>query len=138
MFELEGFSGVRKTKWKRLIPGMIYIGGLRINDIVPGELRDFPVLTHTLLSDLTDRYRLRPDKEVLVADIVPGYSARKISAQINEANEAIDKINRFRAEFFSEREKILRRLEVEIKPGGAQQGDPVHRRPRQLDCRTIS
>ena len=117
--DLNGISGLQRVRWEQLKPGMIYVGGLLINDLPPPELRVFPVLTHELLNELTCRYRLQPNREVLIANAVPGYGLKNVSDEIKEANEALGKINRFRAEYFNERQNVFRKFNVEADQDSA-------------------
>ena len=55
--ELQGIENIRAIRWTQLRPGMVIVGGIEINDIVPYEFRDYPVLTPTLLNELHERYQ---------------------------------------------------------------------------------
>jgi len=68
MFERNLSRGLRKIRWQALRPGMIYLGGIYINDAVPPELANFPILSEDLLDLLNKKYQLRPEREIFVLD----------------------------------------------------------------------
>ena len=107
MFSLEGLGRIRKIKWKHLKPGMVVLGGITINDIVPPELRDFPSLSAEDLEDLFYKYRFLENREVLVAEAVLGFDPQMLSRQLGDAAEDIKRINRFRRDFFTEKQKLI-------------------------------
>lgn len=114
MIYLEGFKKVEKTQWKDIQPGMIFLGGIRINDTVPFELRDFPVLSSSLLEDLTKKYCFLAHRDILVARVKTGYSPSKLSRNLKDARETIDRINTFRSAFIREKENILKKCNLPV------------------------
>ena len=107
MLEIEGIRKIEKIKWKDLSPGMIFVGGVRINDVIPFELRDYPAITPSLYEELTDKYRFLAEKDIIVARAVTGYSPGKLSRTLRETQEKTERINRFRMDFLKEKRQIF-------------------------------
>jgi len=108
MFDLSGIPGLTAVYWHDLKPGMVYVGGVTINDIVPPELRNFPVLTPGLISALTDRYRFLQGRTVLVCPAGgAGPAPREISDSLSETAGQVDRLNRFRSSFHARRLELL-------------------------------
>ncbi len=116
MFDMKGINNIKKIKWQELKPGMIVIGGVQINDAVPEELRDFPVLTESLLNDLILKYRFLTNRDIIVAGAITGFSPKEISNHINLSFEKVQKINNFRETFFTDKTKLLSELKLDINP----------------------
>jgi hypothetical protein len=107
VFDLDGLGEVRKVRWKDLTDGMVYLGGLHVNDVAPPELRDFPVLSRPLLRRVTESYRLRPEREVLIASPVPGFDPRAFSSELRAAASGLAKLDELRREYVAERRRAL-------------------------------
>jgi hypothetical protein len=110
MFPIEGIKKVEKIKWREIQSGMIFLGGIIINDTVPFELRGFPVLTSELVEELKQQYRFCYDRDILIAHLLPGFSPIKISRELNRAQELIYKLNTIRSAFFSEKSRVLEKV----------------------------
>ncbi len=98
---------LRKIDWQDLAPGMIFIGGVRINDVVPYELRSFPVLSEESLRQLRKRYRFLDRRPVIIGE--PGMrqdalSADEVREKLNKTAERLQILNGFRSEQQRERE----------------------------------
>jgi hypothetical protein len=115
MFELEAFDGVRKISWSALRPGMVLLSEIRINDTVPFELRDFPVITRELYAQVTERYRLLPTREVLVAMPSHYEEAGRMVLSLREATVQASAVNRLRDCFFEARDREA--AELGLPPG---------------------
>lgn len=113
MFELDGFANPRRIKWKNLQPGMLIISGITINDIVPEELRDFPVLTPELLHQLFTKYSLLGERDIVVADTIHGFPQKQISRSLLESKEKIDRLNIFRKNIIEDKKQILKSLGID-------------------------
>ena len=116
MIHIEGLKKVEKIQWKDIQPGMIFLGGIRINDTIPFELRNFPVLTPSLLEELTKKYYFLSARDILVVRAKTGYSPAKLSRDILETRDTLHTINSFRSEFFKEKKKTLKKLNLTITP----------------------
>jgi hypothetical protein len=98
---------LRRIDWQDLSPGMVFIGGVRINDIVPYELRGFPVITDEFLKHLRRQYRFLDRRPVIVGE--PGMpqdplSADEMREKLNKSAERLQYLNGFRKEQQRERE----------------------------------
>ena len=63
MLEIPGFKSLRKILWKNLDPGMIVIGGVKVNNGLPLELVNYPALT---VISLFHRYLIQREKENVI------------------------------------------------------------------------
>jgi len=89
MFDTEGLPGLRAVYWRNLTPGVVFVDGVRINDAVPPELRDFPVVTASLRERLRERYQFLQDRSVLIyAPDVGSLSATEISDHLRRMRDA--------------------------------------------------
>lgn len=109
MFERNLSRGLKKIHWQALRPGMIYVGGIYINDTVPLELQNFPIITEDLLSLLNERYQLRSEREIFVLDpaAFPEFSQYEIPRLLTRYQRQIKDLNRFRFSYFSEKKLYL-------------------------------
>lgn len=107
---LSGLHNIRKTTWSRLRPGMIILHGFNLNGSVLPELVGYPVLTVNLVEKLYNRYRLLHNREVIVADALPGFRSFDISGEIMEKQQRMAVLNDLRRNFSTEKETILREL----------------------------
>ena len=82
MFNFEGIESVTTVHWDNLKPGMILIGGFTVNDTIPFELRNFPVLTHELLNCLHSKYFFLKKRTFTVAIPLPGWDSSELSHHI--------------------------------------------------------
>ncbi|MCE9500364.1 MAG: hypothetical protein K8R21_07690, partial [Leptospira sp.] len=112
MLSIPGIKDLKKTLWKNLEPGMIFLGGVVINDTIPYELRDYPVLTAKLLSELSEKFKFLENREVVIAEPMKGFNARKISEDMSLIQKKLKKYQDFSSNFQSEKRKILEQLEI--------------------------
>lgn len=116
MLEIPGLKGIKKILWKDISPGMVIVGGLKINNGFPLELVQFPTLTPGLVRDLTEKYKLLPNREVVVAEAVRGQSANKMATAIRTIEKRLYSVNGFRKNLFVERQKLISDLKLEVAP----------------------
>jgi hypothetical protein len=108
MFDIEGLPSLSSVYWQNLRPGMVFVGGISINDAVPFELRGFPVMSAALRDSLLKRYQFLRDRSVLVyAPDVAGLSAAGISDTLRRCSSGIDALNGLRAEVRGMRADVL-------------------------------
>ncbi|MCX7998212.1 MAG: hypothetical protein N3A69_04570 [Leptospiraceae bacterium] len=96
MLEPEGFAEIKKILWKEIEPGMIVLSGLKVNNTVPYELRNYPALSIGQIYELTQKYHLRKDREIVVATCKKGESPQKMSLGFSKLEKRIQKLNEFR------------------------------------------
>ena len=48
-------KSIKKINWSEIEPGMILLGGFQINNTVPDELKNYPVLTADLLEEIAGK-----------------------------------------------------------------------------------
>lgn len=106
MLNIEGIKSIKKIKWNEIQPGMILLGGLRINNQVPDEFKGFPVLNPLLLEDLANKFRLQYNREVIIAECASGFSPLLLSRQLRKIDGTLKKVNFFRNAFFSEKQRL--------------------------------
>lgn len=94
--ELRAETPLRAVYWKDLRPGLVFAGGLSINGVPPAELAGFPVLTSALVSGLHLRYKLSPEKKVLVYGGDGGLSPQEFSGALRAAQARLPALNGFR------------------------------------------
>lgn len=93
---------LKAVYWKDLRPGLVFAGGLSISGGPPPELLGHPVLDGSLLRALHERYKLNPDKKVLV--LAPesggdgGLSPRELSEALRKAEARLAPLNGLRRE----------------------------------------
>jgi len=87
---------LRAIYWKDLRPGLAFAGGLTVNGGVPPELAGHPVLDSALIHALHDRYRLNPDKKVLLLGGEGGLSAAEWSEALRKAEARLAPLGRLR------------------------------------------
>ncbi|TGL59389.1 VWA domain-containing protein [Leptospira ognonensis] len=107
MLEIPGLNGIKKILWKNISSGMVIIGGLKINNGFPIELLNYPTLTPILIETLTHKYKLLPNREIIVAEAIPGASVSKMAGAIRMAERKISSVNKFRNHFASEKNRII-------------------------------
>lgn len=107
MVNLEGINNVRKTTWRNLRPGMVVIQGFTINDKALPELYSYPVLTAELVQKLFTRYKLLHNRELIVANVQPGFRSYDISDQIMNKKKKLITLNSLRSDIYEEKKKIL-------------------------------
>ncbi len=112
MLNLEGINNIRKTTWRNLRPGMIVLQGFTINDKALPELYDYPILTIGLVQQLFTRYKLLHNRELIVADIQPGFPPDEISDQIIDNKRKLISLNSLRRDLSKEKRKILEELNL--------------------------
>lgn len=95
--ELRESAPLRSVYWKDLRPGLVFAGGLSINGAPPAELAGYPVLTGSLVDGLRSRYKLTPDKKVLVYGGDGGLSPAAFSDALRAAQSRLPALNDFRA-----------------------------------------
>ncbi|MBN2444033.1 MAG: hypothetical protein JXJ04_21905, partial [Spirochaetales bacterium] len=114
MIYLDGLKKVEKIPWRDIQPGMIFLGGIRINDTIPFELRNFPVLTSSLLDELLKKYYFLSRRDILVVKAKVGYSPSKLSGKLLEARDKIEKINAFRHAYLSAKLRIMKECSLAV------------------------
>lgn len=107
MLEPYGFEEIKKITWKEIEPGMIILTGLKINNTVPHELKHYPALTVGQIYELTQKYHLRKDKEIVVAICKKGESPQKMSLGFAKLEHKIQKFNALRKLILKKREDLL-------------------------------
>jgi hypothetical protein len=113
MFSLDGLSNIRKVKWMNLRPGSIVLSGVKINNFIIPELKDFPVLTDNLLNDLLLKYKFLGSREVVIADALYNYSPMELSRELKNDNKKRNNINYLRQEFTNHKKMILHELNLD-------------------------
>ena len=108
MFEgiLDEFQ-LKKVPWLQLRPGMVYAGGIKINGVVPYELRGFPVLTGELLDELYGKYQFLRDRSVQVLDSDSGFDPAAGRRLLADTDKRIGGLEVFRQDHFSEKGQLL-------------------------------
>ena len=106
MLEIPGFKSLRKILWKNLDPGMIVIGGVKVNNGLPLELVNYPALTMSLIRDLTTKYHFLPNKEVIVAEVNRGESASRMSMGFRTIEKRLKQFNDLRDIIQREKENV--------------------------------
>ena len=102
MFEnLQGIENIRSIRWTQLRPGMLVIGGIEINDIVPYEFRGYPVLTPSLLNELDEKFKFLAGRSILVADTQSG-KAIELSKKLQIFDQQARTLEDFRQDHFKE------------------------------------
>jgi len=116
MLEIPGFKSLRKILWKDLDPGMIVIGGVKVNNGLPLELAAYPALTVSLIHDLTSKYHFLPTKEVIVAEVKKGESASRMSMGFRTIETRLKQFNFFRETIQKERTKLSQTKNINLPP----------------------
>ncbi|MBP7281726.1 MAG: VWA domain-containing protein [Leptospiraceae bacterium] len=119
MLEIPGFKSLRKILWKNLDPGMIVIGGVKVNNGLPLELVNYPALTMSLIRDLTTKYHFLPNKEVIVAEVNRGESASRMSMGFRTIEKRLKQFNDLRDIIQREKENVIQKKGI-ILPEGIQ------------------
>ena len=107
MFRLDGLGNIRKVRWTQLKPGMIILSGVSINDNPIPELRNFPVLTESMLYQLKKKYQFLSEREVIAAEAVFNFSPHELSTQFEEAEDQRKTFNTLREDYQNEKKVIL-------------------------------
>lgn len=107
MLEPEGFAEIKKILWKEIEPGMIVLSGLKVNNTVPYELRNYPALSIGQIYELTQKYHLRKDREIVVAICKKGESPQKMSLGFSKLEKRIKKLNEFRKTIQTKRQNLF-------------------------------
>ncbi len=107
MLEIPGFKALRKILWKDLDPGMIVVGGIKVNNGLPLELANFPALTVSLIHELTAKYHFLPNREVIVAEVSRGESASRMSMGFRTIEKRLKRFNDFREVIKKQRNDII-------------------------------
>lgn len=111
MFNIEELKRLRKLPWKELEPGMVYLGGIQINNGTPQELKNYPMLTETLIEELSQKYLFLSNREVVVAETLEEYSPIKLSKNLGKTQSKLQAYNLFKNYILKEREKQLSKIE---------------------------
>lgn len=101
-----GLDNLRSIRWRQLRPGMVIVGGIEINDSVPYELRDFPVLNADLLNDLSSRYQFLAERRIVVADAALGFRPGEVSERLSRLEAQLRATQIAYHEFQRERERL--------------------------------
>lgn len=96
MLEIPGFKNLRKVFWKDLEPGMIVVGGIKVNNGLPLEIANFPALTLSLIRELTTKYHFLPNREVIVAEVQKGESPSRMSMGFRTIEKRLKQFNDLR------------------------------------------
>lgn len=107
MLEPAGFQEVKKILWKDIEPGMIILSGLTINNTTPHELRTYPALTIGQIYELTQKYHLRKEKEIVVAICKKGESPQKMSLGFAKLESKLKAFSEFRKKILQERQALF-------------------------------
>jgi len=107
MFHFSEMPEGRIVPWSRLQPGMIFLSGLTVNNMIPKELADYPVLDRLLIDTLRNRYRLNRDRNVKVLVTgSEGLSPMECADIVNEAHRKVISLNSFRRQVWQQRQKF--------------------------------
>jgi hypothetical protein len=96
MLSIPGFDGLKRILWKDIEPGMIIIGGLKINGTTLPELFNYPALTVGQIYEFTQKYHLKKNKEIIVAVCKKGESPQKMSKGFSTLEKRIQSFNDWR------------------------------------------
>ena len=107
MLEIPGFKSLRKIPWKDLDPGMIVVGGVKVNNGLPIELATFPALSVTLIRELTSKYHFLPNREVIVAEANRGESPSRMSMGFRTIEKRLKQFNDFREVIQKQRNALV-------------------------------
>lgn len=106
MLEPAGFQEIKKILWKDIEPGMIILSGLTINNTIPHELRNYPALTVGQIYELTQKYHLRKEKEIVVAICKKGESPQKMSLGFARLESKLKAFLEFRNKILQKRKEL--------------------------------
>ncbi len=115
MLSIPGFVGLKKIFWKDIEPGMIILGGIKINGTTPFELVNYPALTIGQIYEMTQKYHFKKDKEIIVAVCKKGESPQKMSLGFNSIEKRIKSFNEWRKKIFDKKEEIIKTLKLNTK-----------------------
>lgn len=101
--DFNAIENIRSILWRQLRPGMVIVGGVEINDVMPYELRDYPVLTNDILNELSSKYQFLEKRKLLVADICPASRPGEVSLKMRKAEAQVRALLSMREEFHRER-----------------------------------
>ncbi|MCB1192339.1 MAG: VWA domain-containing protein [Leptospiraceae bacterium] len=107
MFEIEELKHIKKVLWKDLEPGMVYLAGIKINNLTPEELKNYPMLAESTIEGLSQKYLFLSNKEVLIAETVEGQSSVKLSKNLGKIQSKIEQMNEFRKLFLQQKEDAI-------------------------------
>ncbi len=93
MFDNDFQDLVKKIKWDNLKPGMVLISGIKIDNSIPYEMQNFPVVTEGLLSDFNKKYQFLNNHDVIVLDTKNLTLGRQLTDKIRIYSKKIKKIN---------------------------------------------
>ncbi len=115
MFKLDGLGNIRKVRWTGLRPGVVILSGVSINDHPIPELTGFPVLTESLISDLSSRYQFLAGREVVVAEAVYNYSPFEFADQLRHSEKQRNSFNRLRRDFEETKKMVLLNMGLDLQ-----------------------
>ncbi len=115
MFKLDGLGNIRKVRWTSLRPGVVILSGGTINDYPIPELTGFPVLTDSLISELSSRYQFLAGREVVVAEAVYNYSPFEFAAELRQSEQKRNSFNRLRQDFEATKKMVLLNMGLDLK-----------------------
>lgn len=110
MLELPGFLGLKKILWKNISPGMIIISGAKVNNTTPVELFNYPILSASLIFDITNKYHFRDGKEIIIAMVEKGNSPEKLARALRTIEKRINIFNEFRTNLLKNKLNALNKL----------------------------
>ncbi|MBP6740175.1 MAG: VWA domain-containing protein [Leptospiraceae bacterium] len=116
MLEIPGFKSLRKIPWKDLDPGMIVVGGVKVNNGLPIELATFPALSVTLIRELTSKYHFLPNREVIVAEANRGESPSRMSMGFRTIEKRLKQFNDFREVIQKQRNALVETKRLLLPP----------------------
>ncbi|MDX1959827.1 MAG: hypothetical protein SFU98_14745 [Leptospiraceae bacterium] len=114
MLEIPGFQSLKKILWKDISSGMILVGGVSVNNGLPIEVANYPVLSMSLVSDLTRKYHFKPTKEVVVAIVKKGESPAKMSLGFTSIQKRIQVFNRMKKIYDEQRKLFYSKIGIEF------------------------
>lgn len=116
MLDIPGFKSLRKVLWKDLDPGMIVVGGVKVNNGLPLELASFPALTVGLIHELTNKYHFLPHREVIVAEANRGESPSRMSIGFRTIEKRLKQFNDFRDLVQKQRDALVQSKGLILPP----------------------
>ena len=110
MLELPGFLGLKKILWKNISPGMIIISGAKLNNTTPSELFNYPIISASLIFEITKKYHFRDGKEIIIAMVEKGNSPEKLARALRSIEKRINIFNEFRLTLLKNKLNALTKL----------------------------
>lgn len=96
---------IREVSWERLPPGAIVIDWPKTDDLPVPELLSYPVMTESLRSDLTEKYRFLRGVSVTIADPSLGLEPPEVEHLVRKAgrmHDGLRRLNAYRSRIFTD------------------------------------